>query len=171
MVEKETLETKIKYVAEDEFKYFQDNFDTKRNAKEDTQNQIQKDENFKNKYKEDSDMFYCDSDNKLNGKKCQKGNELCVSCQLINQAYHKLKNNYLINRAGRACTYRKGKMFCLGELFKNYQNENMTFQSRFKCNGKNAQCEPCKEMQKYIKEYYGETLYNSIIKRDNYLGY
>ena len=167
-IEKEDM----KFLPEDEFKQFQDNFNPNRNTEQDIANEIARDINFKGKYREESDMFCCLSqNNKINDKKCQIGNELCVSCQLINQAYHKLKKNYLINRAGRACTYRKGRMFCLGTFDRIYRDDNMSFQKRFKCNGKKAQCEPCKEMAKYIKDYYGENLYNSIIERDKKLGY
>ena len=62
-------------------------------------------------------------------------------------------------------------MFCLGTYDRIYRDDNITFQKRLICNGKKTQCKPCQEMEKYIKEYYGENLYNSIINRDKKLGY
>ena len=113
----ETSESKpvVEHINEDMFYGFIDNFD-KTHDKDNKNNYILKNPKYKEFYREKDDIFYCKSDNGINEKKCFVYNELCKNCQMLNQAYHKLKRNYLLNSAGRVCTYKKGKMFCLGEF-------------------------------------------------------
>ena len=81
----------------------------------------------------------------------------------LNQQYHKLKSNYLINAAGRVCTYKKGKIFCLGKFqrvkeeikkFGKGEETKIVFLIDLTCNGK-IQGQPCETIQKY---YHKNTL-------------
>ena len=167
---------KIKYKGENDFHKFENNFSSDHSKN----NAILKNQKFKDIFDEESDMFFCDTNNQINDIDCCKNNELCKNCQLLNQAYHKLKKNYLINSAGRVCTYRKGKMFCLGKFQKVYKEEfkvgkeakkgNINYLENLICNGK-IQCAPCKRMQENMQKYYAQDLYKAIILRDEKLGY
>ena len=142
----------------------------KENDNNDKNNQTLKNEKFKKFYHEEHDIFYCNKKNGINGKDCYVYNELCKECQRINQEYHKLKKNYLINGAGRVCTYRKGKMYCLGQFQRVHSENNINYINDFICNGK-FQCEPCKRMQENMKQYYEPSLYKALLNRDSKLGY
>ena len=146
------------------------NKDNKNNNKNNKNNQILKNLKFKDLYHEENDLFFCNKNNNINDKDCYIYNELCKDCLTLNQAYHKLKKNYLINGAGRVCTYRKGKMFCLGEFQRVYSENNIDYLLNLVCNGK-IQCEPCKRMQDNMQKYYAPDLYKALILRDEKLGY
>ena len=109
----------IKHKDENAFEHFENNF----NSDNSKNNAILKNKKFQEIFDEKSDIFFCNSNNQINDNDCFMYNELCKNCQLLNQAYHKLKKNYLINSAGRVCTYRKGKMFCLGKFQRIYREE------------------------------------------------
>ena len=167
---------KIKHKGENDFDKFENNFSSDQSKN----NAILKNKKFQELFDEESDMFFCDTNNQINDIDCCKNNELCKNCQLLNQAYHNLKKNYLINSAGRVCTYRKGKMFCLGNFQKVYKEEfkvgkeskkgNINYFENLICNGK-IQCAPCKRMQENMQKYYSQDLYKAIILRDEKLGY
>ena len=159
----------IEHKDENEFTIFIDNFNSEHN-KDNKNNQITKDPRYQGLYHKKEDMFYCDKKNDVNGKDCFVFNELCTKCQMLNQAYHKLKKNYLLNSAGRVCTYRKGKMFCLGSFQRVYSENNIDYLVDLTCNGK-IQCNPCKRMQENMEKYYGTKLCQAIKKRDDRLGY
>ena len=159
----------IEHIDENVFTLFVDNFNSENN-KGIKNNQISRNPKYKEFYHQKEDMFYCNKKNEINGKVCCVFNELCRNCQMLNQAYHKLKKNYLLNSAGRVCTYRKGKMFCLGSFQRVYSENNIDYLVDLTCNGK-VQCEPCQRMQENMEKYYGSTLCKAIIKRDERLGY
>ena len=163
----------IKHKDENVFERFENNF----NSDHSKNNVIFKNKKFKEIFDEKSDIFFCNTYNQINDNDCYMYNELCKNCQLLNQAYHKLKKNYLINSAGRVCTYRKGKMFCLGKFQRIYKEEikegkkgNINYLQNLICNGK-IQCAPCKRMQENMQKYYTPELYKAIILRDSKLGY
>ena len=167
----ETSESKpvVEHINEDMFYGFIDNFD-KTHDKDNKNNYILKNPKYKEFYREKDDIFYCKSDNGINEKKCFVYNELCKNCQMLNQAYHKLKRNYLLNSAGRVCTYKKGKMFCLGEFQRVLEDNNIIFLLNLTCNGK-IQCKPCQRMEQNIEKYFDPDVYRAIKKRDEKLGY
>ena len=158
-----------KHVDENDFQGFVDNFDPSHD-KTNKNNRILKNPKFADLFKEKDDIFYCNQKNGINGEDCYKYNELCKNCLTLNQAYHKLKKNYLLNGAGRVCTYRKGKMLCLGKFQRVLNERNITYIEDLVCNGK-VQCEPCKRMQENMQKYYEPDLYKAIILRDEKLGY
>lgn len=169
----------IEHIDENKFKGFENHFKPKELEKE-TDNSVINNPKYEKLFHKEKDMFYCDKINDVNDQYCITESEFCTNCQRLNQEYHKLKKNYLINGAGRTCTYRKGKMFCLGEFQRYKRKSEMTkkeknqgeivFMLNLTCNGK-IQCQPCQEMQKYMEKYYGTQLYNAIMKRDEKLGY
>ena len=114
------------------------------------------------------DIFYCNKKNGINNKFCYPGNELCNSCMKINQKYHKLKKHYLINSAGRVCTYNRNNVHCLCH-FERYIEGNK-FCPDLICFQKDI-CEPCCEMKKLIHLYLNKNLINKLIKRDESFGY
>ena len=160
---------RVNHIDENDFKSFVDNFDPTHN-KTNKNNRILKNQKFADLFHEEEDIFYCNQKNGINGVDCYKYNELCKNCLTLNQAYHKLKKNYLLNGAGRVCTYRKGKMLCLGKFQRVLNEGNITYIEDLVCNGK-VQCEPCKRMQENMQKYYEPDLYKAIILRDEKLGY
>ncbi len=116
----------------------------------------------------DYDIFYCNKINVINNKKCSPGNELCLSCMKINQKYHKLKKHYLINSAGRVCTYNRNNVHCLCH-FERYIESNK-FCPDLICFQKDI-CKPCCEMKKLIIKYLNPNLLNKLKKRDENFGY
>jgi len=167
----------IKHENENRFKGFKNNFLSNNNE---VDNSIVNNEKFGSFFHKETDLFYCNSkDNHINGLECLIENEICANCQRLNQKYHKLKPNYLINRAGRVCTYRKGKMFCLGK-FQRVKKEaairekgkesEIAYIINLTCNGK-IQCKPCETMQQFMKQYYSHEMYEQLMKRDAQFGY
>ena len=114
------------------------------------------------------DIFYCHKKNGINDKICLPGNELCTSCMKINQKYHKLKKHYLINSAGRVCTYNRNTVHCLCH-FERYIEEKK-FCPDLICFKKDI-CKPCFEMKKLIHLYLNKNLINKLKKRDENFGY
>ena len=159
----------IHHKNENAFEGFKDFFDPEHNSNN-KNNRILRNPNYKKLYSEKYDIFFCKKKNQINGKVCFAYNELCRDCLLINQAYHKLKSNYLINGAGRVCTYRKGKMFCLGNFQRVFSENNINYLINCTCNGK-FQCAPCQRMEENMEKYYAPNLFNAIKKRDEKLGY
>ena len=157
----------VKHKNENYFEGFVDNFKITPGNKN---NRILKNPKFESIFHEKEDIFYCDKNNQINDKDCYKYNELCKNCLMLNQAYHKLKKNYLLNGAGRVCTYKKGKMFCLGKFQRVCSEHNIDYIQDLICNGK-VQCEPCQRMQENMQKYYEPELYKAIILRDEKLGY
>jgi len=171
----------VKHINENRFYGFTNNFIPIEKQKEiGKDNSVSQNEKFVKFFKNEEDIFYCESsDNQVNGKYCFKENEFCPSCMKINQQYHKLKSNYLINAAGRVCTYRKGKMFCLGKFQRVNKVEkiigkgnesNIVYFLDLTCNGK-VQCKPCEEIQKNMDKYYSSKMIEQLKKRDEKLGY
>ena len=171
----------VKHINENRFYEFTNNFISKEEQnKIGKDNSVSQNEKFGNLYKSEFDIFYCDSsDNQVNDKYCIKENEFCPNCMKLNQQYHKLKSNYLINAAGRVCTYRKGKMFCLGKFQRvnkvnkklgKGEESNIVYFLDLTCNGK-VQCKPCEEIQKHMDKYYSSKMIEKLKKRDEKLGY
>ena len=161
---------KIDYKNENKFIGFEDNFDKSHNNKNNKNNQILKNQKYLQFYKDEYDIFFCQKKNNINDKECSVSNELCKECQKLNQAYHKLKKNYLLNSAGRVCTYRKGKIVCLWKFQRILSEKNINYILDLTCNGK-IQCEPCKRMQENMEKYYDPALKEAILRRDQKLGY
>ena len=146
------------------------------------QNNFKKNENLKNnnvfnKYKNSKmslnnyyDLFYCNQINCVNNKLCSPGNEFCSSCMKINQEYHKLKKHYLINSAGRVCTYNRNNFHCLCHFERCFKKENKLFYPDLICLNDYI-CKPCNEMNKLIHFYLDKNLINKLKKRDENNGY
>ena len=116
------------------------------------------------------DIFYCYKDNRVNNKICSPGNELCPTCMKINQEYHRLKKHYLINAAGRVCTYKRKKMHCLCHFQRFIKKENKLFCPDLICFN-NDICKPCMDIIKIIDLYFNKNLMNKLKKRDEDNGY
>ena len=171
----------VKHINENKFYGFENNFLSQEDKdKKEVDNSIVNDEKFGNFFHKDEDLFYCEiEDNHIDGLCCLKENEFCLNCQRLNQKYHKLKPNYLINGAGRVCTYRKGKIFCLGK-FERVKKEaimggkgkesEIVYLIKLTCNGK-IQCKPCERMQQFMKKYYEPEMVEQLLKRDAQFGY
>ncbi len=160
----------IKYKNENKFIAFEDNFNEEHNKKNNKNNQILKDKKIQQFYNDEYDIFFCKQKNNINEKECSINNELCKQCQEYNQAYHKLKKNYLLNSAGRVCTFRKGKMLCLGKFQRVLSEKTINYLLDLTCNGI-IQCEPCKRIEENMEKYYEPALKEAILRRDKKLGY
>ena len=171
----------IKHINENRFYGFTNNFISKEEQEKiGKDNSLLHNEKFYPYFHSEDDIFYCESsDNKVNVMYCMKENGLCQNCMKLNQKYHKLKSNYLINSAGRVCTYKRGKMLCLGK-FQRIKREkknvgkcgesDIVYFLDLTCNG-TIQCRPCEEIQKYMNKYYSPKMLEKLLKRDEKLGY
>ena len=114
---------------------------------------------------QESNLFFCGEKNDITGLNCEKGNEICPSCMKKNQKLYGLKAHYLINAAGRVCTYRNNKLYCLCKYNRNEDKFGFEYSIIYIC-GQKQQCEPCKNLNKYINRYFSQKLMNNLKKRD-----
>ena len=133
-------------------------------------NILNKYDNYKGALHNEYDIFYCYNDNRVNNKICSPGNELCPTCMKINQEYHRLKKHYLINAAGRVCTYKRKKIYCLCHFQTFIKKENQLFCPDLVCFNNNI-CKPCMDINKIIDLYLNKNLMNKLQKRDEDNGY
>ena len=118
------------------------------------------------------DLVFCNNNNKINNKICKPGNELCINCMKINQAYHGLKKHYLINCAGRVCTYSKGTVHCHCQFEKDMTHESGRLYSyNYICKDKNNACLACQNMNKLLKKYLDSKTIEALFKRDKESGF
>lgn len=119
------------------------------------------------------DLIFCGKiNNKINGKRCKAGNEMCANCMRINQLYHGLKKHYLINCAGRACTYNKGTVHCNCKFEKETKHETgRIFSYDFICSDKNNVCLACENMNKLLDKYLDQKTIDALIQRDKLSGF
>jgi uncharacterized C2H2 Zn-finger protein len=119
------------------------------------------------------DLIYCGKyNNQINGKMCKPGNEFCANCMKLNQAYHGLKKHYLINCAGRACTYSKGSVHCNCKFEKEMKHETgRLFSYDFVCTDKNNVCLACKNMNDLLDKYLDKKTIEALYKRDKLSGF
>ena len=128
--------------------------------------------NAQNLLNEKYDLVFCNNKNQINDKICKPGNELCINCMKINQAYHGLKKHYLINCAGRACTYCKGTIHCNCPFEKDMKHDSgRLFSYDYICKDKNNICSACKNMNKLMKKYLDDKTINALYKRDKLAGF
>ena len=114
---------------------------------------------------EESNIFFCGLKNENTGLNCEKGNEICPSCMKKNQKLYGLKPHYLINSAGRVCTYRKNKLFCLCKFSRIEDRFGFEYSIVYVC-GQKQQCEPCKNLTKLMNRYFSQNLMNNLKRRD-----
>ena len=125
-----------------------------------------------NLFNKEYDLVFCNNNNQINGKICKPGNELCLNCMKINQAYHGLKKHYLINCAGRVCTYSKGTFHCNCEFEIEKKHESGRLYSyNYICNDKNNICLACQNMNKMLKKYLDSKTIEALLKRDKKAGF
>ena len=119
------------------------------------------------------DLVYCGRyNNQINGKKCKPGNELCLNCMKINQGYHGLKRHYLINCAGRVCTYSKGSVHCNCKFEKEMKHDTgRLFSYDFVCSDKNNVCLACQNMNTLLNKYLDKKIIDALYKRDKLSGF
>ena len=118
------------------------------------------------------DLVFCKNNNQINNKICSPGNELCFNCMKINQAYHGLKKHYLINCAGRVCTYGKGTFHCHCQFEKDMIHESgRPYSYNYICKDKNNLCSACQNMNKLIKKYLDNKTIDALYKRDKKSGF
>ena len=115
-------------------------------------------------------LFYCNKINGINNKLCYLGNEMCKNCMEVNQKLHKLKKHYLINSAGRVCTYRRHKVHCLCHFQRYINKGNKIFCPDLLCLY-NDICKPCQEINKLLNKYLAPELIDKLKKRDENNGY
>ena len=125
---------------------------------------------YKGKLNKKYDIYYCEKNNNVNKKLCFPGNELCPTCMKINQEYHKLKKHYLINSAGRVCTYSRNKVHCLCHFERFIEKENKLFCPNLTCFN-NDICKSCNAMNELLHFYLDEKLIAKLRKRDENNGY
>ena len=90
----------------------------------------------------------------------------------INQSYHGLKRHYLINCAGRACTYSKGTVHCNCKFEKEMKHETgRLFSYEYICTDKNNVCLACQNMNKLLNKYLDKKTIDALIKRDKLSGF
>ena len=117
-------------------------------------------------------LIFCNNNNNINDKICKPGNEFCVKCMKINQAYHGLKKHYLINCAGRVCTFSKGSVHCNCKFEKNMKHESGRLYSYdYICTDKNNICLACQNMNKLLDKYLDNKIIEALIKRDKMSGF
>ena len=133
-------------------------------------NLLENNDNYKGLFFKSYLLFYCKQINGVNNKLCYPGNEMCKTCMKINQKLHKLKKHYLINSAGRACTYRRQKVHCLCHFQRYIDKENKLFCPDLICFN-NDICKPCLEMNKLLNKYLEPELIDKLKKRDEIYGY
>ena len=103
---------------------------------------------------------------------CKPGNEFCANCMKLNQAYHGLKKHYLINCAGRVCTYSKGSVHCNCKFEKEMKHETgRLFSYDFVCTDKNNVCLACKNMNDLLDKYLDKKTIEAPYKRDKLSGF
>jgi hypothetical protein len=153
---------------EKEIKSFQNNFKNNKVSVNINKNYIP--DNYKGRLFRQYDIYYCLNDNRVNNKRCFPGNELCPTCMKINQEYHKLKKHYLINAAGRVCTYSRNKVHCLCHFERLIKKEDKYFCPNLTCYNNNI-CRSCSDMSSLLRFYFDEKLINKLIKRDQNNGY
>ena len=118
------------------------------------------------------DLVFCKNNNQINNKICSPGNELCFNCMKINQAYHGLKKHYLINCAGRVCTYGKGTFHCRCQFEKDMIHESgRPYSYNYICKDKNNVYSACQNMNKLIKKYLDNKTIDALYKRDKKSGF
>ena len=120
----------------------------------------------------DYDLVFCKTNNQINNKICKPGNEQCIKCMKINQAYHGLKKHYLINCAGRVCTFSKGTFHCHCQFEKDMKHESGRLYSyNYICKDKNNVCLACINMNKLMEKYLDKKTIDSLYKRDKISGF
>lgn len=149
---------------------FTNNFLKNKDLKKKNPEVLKKYPNYKGFYFKDYSLFYCKQINGVNNKLCFPGNEMCQKCMKINQEYYKLKSHYLINSAGRACTYKRKKVHCLCHFERYIKKENKIFCPDLCCYNKDI-CEPCLEMNKLLNFYLDKALIEKLKKRDENSGF
>ena len=113
-------------------------------------------------------LFYCDKMNDITKKTCEVDNEICLKCLKKAQKLYGLKPHYLINSMGRVCTYKNKKMYCRGKFCRIEKKNNIQYHIDYVC-GHSGQCDSCRSLTQYMKEYFGDTLMNKLKKRDEAL--
>ena len=118
------------------------------------------------------DLVFCNYNNEINDKICKPGNELCIKCMKINQAYHGLKKHYLINCAGRVCTFSKGTIHCHCLFEKDMKHESGRLYSyNYVCKDKNNVCLACQRMNELLDDYLDSKTIDALYKRDKISGF
>ncbi len=119
--------------------------------------------NSENKLDPIMDLYFCyKNTNDLNcncclEKICRPGNCICKNCMKINQKYHNLEDNELINKAGRVCKYSQKKFHCYCRYYKKLNNG---FKKNFIC--QNEICDACSDLNKIINYYLSNDTINEL---------
>ena len=86
---------------------------------------------------------------------------LCKECMKINKEYHKLNEDYLINKAGRTAFCRDGKFHCLYQYqCKEKKNQNFFIHNRI-CRPESF-CESCKDLNINADKYLSEKILKDL---------
>ena len=130
-------------------------------------------ENYDKYLNNEYDLVFCGKpNNNVNGKRCRPGNQMCPNCMRINQLYHGLKKHYLINCAGRVCTYSKGSVHCNCKFEREKKHETgRLFSYDFICSNKNNVCLACQNMNNLLNKYLDNKIIEALKRRDKMSGF
>ena len=159
--ENDNKEKKDVIYNEKELKKFTNNF---KKIKTEFHEELFKKDDIKYNLQE-SNIFFCGEKNENTGLNCVKGNEICLFCMKKNQKLYGLKEHYLINSAGRVCTYKKNKLYCLCKFSRKEEKYGFEYSIIYIC-GQNKQCLACENLNKYINRYFNQSLMNKLKQRD-----
>jgi len=115
-------------------------------------------------------IFYCYKKNDITKSTCEPEKEICPACMKNTQKMYGLKSHYLINSMGRVCTYKRGKIYCLGKFSRiledNTKKNNIKYSFNYVC-GHSGQCDSCKSLTEKMEKYFGPELMKKLRERDD----
>ena len=115
-------------------------------------------------------IFYCYKKNDITKCTCEPEKEICTNCMKNTQKMYGLKPHYLINSMGRVCTYKRGKIYCLGKFSRiledSTKKNNIKYSFNYVC-GHSGQCDSCKSLTEKMDKYFAPELMKKLKERDD----
>ena len=115
-----------------------------------------------------NNLYFCNSRNNdikcdcCKDHICRPGNCMCVSCMRKNKQNFGLREDELINKAGRIARLDRGDYFCGCQFEETFTNViGKVFTNKKECK-LYSQCNDCKVLKKFMKEYLPESVYMRI---------
>ena len=120
-----------------------------------------------------NNLYFCNSRNNdikcdcCKDHICKVGNCMCVSCMRKNVQNFGLREGDLINKSGRIAKIDKGDFYCGCQFEEVYTNVmGKEFRNIKQCKYY-SQCNDCKILKKFMKEYLPESVYKRITRKKN----
>ena len=120
-----------------------------------------------------NNLYFCNSRNNdikcdcCKDHICKVGNCMCVSCMRKNVQNFGLREGELINKSGRIAKIDKGDFYCGCQFEEVYTNVmGKEFRNIKQCKYY-SQCNDCKILKKFMKEYLPESVYKRITRKKN----